>query len=232
MSSSLTIAEFPLQDRPRERLERLGANALSDAELIAILLRTGIQGSNAVALAAALLSKFSNLRTLARASVKEIASIKGIGPTKAIQLAAAFGLGERLSREEIVAAQIDNPLAVDALLGEEMRSLHQESLRVIILNTRLRLIRTDEVFRGTVNESIAHPREIFRAAVHHSAYAIIVVHNHPSGDPSPSEADRKLTQRLVEAANIMQIRLLDHVILGQAIGSRPSYFSFRESGLI
>lgn len=232
MPTGLRIAEYPTQDRPRERLERLGASSLSEAELIAILLRTGIRGINAVELATQLLAKFKNLRTLSRCSVKEIASIKGIGKTKAIQLVAAFGLGERLAREFAQEQKIDSPEAVDALLGEELRSLHQETLRVILLNTRFHLIRTEEVSRGSVNESIAHPREIFRSAIHYSAYAIIVAHNHPSGDPSPSDADNRLTRRLAEAAELLQIRLLDHVILGQNTGGRPAYFSFKEAGIL
>lgn len=232
MSSGLRIAEFPTQERPRERLERLGSSSLSEAELIAILLRTGIPGANAVDLAAQLLAKFKNLRTLSRCTVKEIASVKGVGKTKATQLAAAFGLGERLAREYASELKVDSPQAVEALLGEELRALHQESLRVILLNTRYNLIRTEEVSRGSINESIAHPREIFRPAIHHSAYAIIVAHNHPSGDPSPSEADHRLTRRLAEASSLLQIRLLDHVILGQATENRPGYFSFKEAGIL
>lgn len=232
MPAGLRIAEFPSQERPRERLERLGSASLSEAELIAILLRTGIRGVNAVELAGQLLAKFKTLRALSRCSVKEIASIKGVGKTKAIQLAAAFALGERLAREFVREQKIDSPEAVEALLGEELRALNQETLRVVLLNTRFHLIRTEDVFRGSVNESIAHPREIFRSAIHYSAFAIIVAHNHPSGDPSPSDADHRLTRRLAEAAELLQIRLLDHVILGQNGSGRPGYFSFKEAGVL
>lgn len=192
----LRIRELPADERPRERLTKLGADALSESELIAILLRTGVKGANAVDVARQLLLKFQTLGALARCSVKEIASVKGVGPTKAVQLAAAFGLGRRLAREAAVRLKIDNPGIVRELLGAEMRALHRESLRAILLDTKFHLLRIEEISLGSLNESIAHPREIFRPALIHAAYAFILVHNHPSGDPTPSNADRQLTRRL------------------------------------
>lgn len=229
---SITIQEIPVQDRPREKLANLGAGALSDSELIAILLRTGVQGANAIEVARSLLAKYQSLSGLSRCSVKEIACIKGIGLAKAVQLAAAFGLGSRLARETFVKAKIDSPELVYDLMGAEMRALQKESLRVILLDTRYHLLRVEEISVGTLNESIAHPREIFRPALIYSAYAIIVVHNHPSGDPSPSEADHRLTRRLSEAAQILQINLLDHIIIGSPDKNRIPYYSFKETGAL
>ena len=228
----LTIHEMPEQDRPREKLARLGASALSDSELIAILLRTGIHGANAIDVARTLLSRFQSLGGLARCSVEEIASIKGVGPAKAVQLAAAFGLGSRLARESLSKSKIDSPELVYELLGSEMRALNKESLRVILLDTKYHLMRIEEVSLGSLNESIAHPREIFRPALIYSAYAVIIAHNHPSGDPSPSEADHRLTRRLSEAAQLLQISLLDHVIIGSPNGEKPSFYSFKEAGIL
>ncbi len=232
MTAPLKIREMPKEDRPRERLAARGASALSDAELIAILLRTGVEGSNAVEVARQLINKFGSLDALSRCSVKELAGIKGIGPAKGAQLAAAFGLGHRLAREKRVDRKVDTPEAVDALLGPEMRALHKEALRVVLLDTRYNYVRIEEVSLGSVNESIAHPRDVFRPALIYSAYAVVVVHNHPSGDPSPSQADHSLTRRLREAAELLQIKLLDHVIIGAPAEGRLPYFSFKEMGVL
>jgi len=228
----LTIHELPPQDRPREKLARLGAAALSDSELVAILLRTGIPGANAIEVAQTLLTRFQSLSGLARCSVKEIASVKGVGPAKAVQLVAAFGLGSRLARESLSKSKIDSPELVYELLGSEMRALSKESLRVILLDTKYHLMRIEEISLGSLNESIAHPREIFRPAMIWSAYAVIIAHNHPSGDPTPSEADHRLTRRLAEAAQLLQITLLDHVIIGSPNGGKPSFYSFKEAGIL
>ncbi len=230
--STLKIRELPAEDRPREKLASLGAGALSDSELIAILLRTGLPGANAVDVARQLLGEFKSLRGLARCTVAELARIKGVGPAKAVQLAAAFGLAARLARETVERQPVNSPAIIHDLLGDELRTLHRESLRVVLLDTKLHLIRVEEISLGTVNESLAHPREIFRPALLYSAYAIVVAHNHPSGDPTPSEADRRLTIRLAEAARLLQITLHDHVILGTADGGRQPWFSFREAGLL
>ncbi|MBV9127275.1 MAG: DNA repair protein RadC [Verrucomicrobia bacterium] len=229
----LRIRELPLSERPRERLAKLGANALSEAELIAILLRTGVKGANALEVARQLLTRHGSLGALARCTVREIASVKGIGPTKAVQLAAAFGLGQRLARESAARLKIDNPEIVRELLGAEMRALHRESLRVLLLDTKYHLLRIEEISLGSLNESIAHPREIFRPALIYAAFALIVVHNHPSGDPTPSQADHQLTRRLAEAARLLQVSLLDHIVLGAPqTDGRPDYFSFKEAGVL
>jgi len=230
--SQLKIREMPQDERPREKLAARGASALSDAELIAILLRTGVTGQNVVDLARELLRKFGSLRELSRCSPVELSKIRGIKRDKALQLVAAFQLGQRLADETLAKRKIDSPELVNELVGRDMRMLRTEAMRVILLDTRYHLIRVEEVSTGSVNESIAHPREIFRPAVVASAYAVIVVHNHPSGDPSPSQADHNLTRRLAEAAELMQIKLLDHIIIGATDANRSGYFSFKEAGVL
>ncbi|MDQ6807914.1 MAG: DNA repair protein RadC [Verrucomicrobiota bacterium] len=228
----LKISEMPQDERPREKLIAHGASSLSDSELIAILLRTGVPGANAVEVARELLQRYGSLGGLSRCSVKEIATIRGIGPAKAMHLVAAFGLGQRLTREAFSRQKLDSPELVHELLAAEMRALHKESLRVVLLDTRYHLLRVEEVSLGSVNESIAHPREVFRPAVIASAYAVIVVHNHPSGDPSPSQSDHSLTRRLADAAELLQIKLLDHIIIGAPADGRLPYFSFKEAGVL
>jgi DNA repair protein RadC len=223
---------MPEDERPREKLAAHGASALSDAELIAILIRTGKIGANAIDVARDLLKRHGSLRELSRCGVDELAKNAGVGFAKAVQLAAAFDLGNRLAREPLANQKIDSPELVNQVVGGEMRMLRKEEMRVILLDTRYRLIRVETISRGTVNESIAHPREIFRPAVIASAYAVIVVHNHPSGDPSPSQADHSLTRRLAEAAELMQIKLLDHIIIGAQANNGPGYFSFKEAGVL
>ncbi len=230
--ASQKIHELPEQDRPREKLARLGAQALTDSELIAILLRTGLPGANAVDVARQLLQRFGTLAALARCTVPELSEIKGVGPAKAVQLAAAFGLASRLARENAEKQPMNTPAQIHALLGDELRALHHETLRIVLVDTKLRLMRVESVSSGTLNETTAHPREIFRPAILHAAYGIVVVHNHPSGDPAPSEADRRLTIRLAEAGRLMQIALLDHVIIGSTDGGRLPWFSFREAGML
>jgi DNA repair protein RadC len=230
--SQLKIREMPAQERPREKLAAHGASALTDPELIAILLRTGVPGANAIEVARKLLKEYGSLAGLSRCTVDELAGVRGIGFSKAVQLVAAFGLGQRLARETLSKQKIDSPELVNELVGPEMRRLRKESLRVILLDTRYHLIRVEEVSIGSVNESIAHPRDIFRPALVSSAYAVIVVHNHPSGDASPSQTDHSLTRRLAEAAELLQIKLLDHIIIGAPAEGSPGYFSFKEAGVL
>jgi len=230
--SQLKIREMPQDQRPREKLLVHGVSALSDPELIAILLRTGLRGANAVEVGRQLLKKYKSLTGISRCSVKELRKIPGIGQTKALELVAAFGLGQRLAHETLSKQKLDSPELVSELVGQEMRRLRTESLRVILLDTRYRLLHIEEVSVGSLNESIAHPREIFRPAITYSAYAVIVVHNHPSGDASPSQTDHSLTRRLAEAAELLQIKLLDHIIIGAPSEGNPGYFSFKEAGVL
>jgi DNA repair protein RadC len=229
---TLKIQELREDERPREKLAQHGAGSLSEPELIAILLRVGTKGANAIDVARQLLVEFGSLAGLARASVPELSRTKGVGPAKGVQLAAAFELATRLAKQTPSREVIDTPAQVWSLLGGEMSMLTRESLRVILVDTKLKLLRVEEISLGSLNEAIGHPREIFRPALLYSAYGLLVVHNHPSGDPSPSEADRRLTQRLRGAAELLSIRLLDHVILGNAEGGRVPWFSFREAGVL
>lgn len=198
---------------------------LSDTELLCELTRS--QDA-----AARLLAEFSTLNAISRCSFDELTRINGIGERTARTILAAFHLGPRVAQERFQNQKLDSPELVNELLGPELRQLHKESLRVILLDTRYRVIRHEEVSRGSVNESIAHPRDVFRPAVIASAYAVIVVHNHPSGDPSPSQSDHSLTRRLAEAAELLQIKLLDHIIIGQPAEGRMPYFSFKEAGVL
>ena len=227
------IRELPPEERPRERLLNQGANALKTAELLAILLRTGTKERPVMELAEFLLTHFGSLEALSRAPVGELARIKGIGQAKAIGLKASFALAARLARSEAEARTVSTPGDVAQLLGEEMRLLDYESVRVICLNTRHRVLAVEEVTRGTLNESLFHPREAFRPALVRQAYAVILVHNHPSGNPQPSKADLEITRQMKAAGELLQIELLDHIILGAPqAGEEKSYFSFKDKGLL
>jgi DNA repair protein RadC len=147
-------------------------------------------------------------------------------------MAAGFEIGNRLARGKSLSPLLDTAERISEVFGKEFMALRQESLRVLLLDTKFRLIRAEEITRGSVNECLAHPREIFRCAMIHSATAVVVVHNHPSGDPSPSQADYRITRTLREAAQLLQINLVDHVILGSPDGGRTPYFSFKEAGLL
>jgi DNA repair protein RadC len=227
------ILEMPASDRPREKADKHGIEALTDAELLAIFIRTGQPGRNALVIAGELLGGSGGLVALSRDNAMAIRKrVSGIGKAKSIELAAAFEIGKRLSRNREDRPVLDSPEKIYAVFGQEFLALRRESLRVILLDTKLRLLLVEEIALGSINECVAHPREIFRPAIIHSAYALVVVHNHPSGDPQPSGADRRLTSSLREAASLLQINLIDHMILGSPDGGRLPYFSFRDAGLL
>lgn len=228
----MRIRELPNEELPREKLLKNGPGFLSNVELLALLLRTGDSKRDVLELARHLISENGGLVKLSRLQAQELQQISGIGPAKSCELAAIFELGRRALHEEFEKTKIDSPEVVHQLMAHQMSSLRQESLRVLLLNTRHHLIRIENISTGSVNESIADPREIFRPAFIHNATSFIMVHNHPSGDPSPSESDRKLTKRINEVAAIMGVRLLDHVIIGQQSAEHPAYFSFKEAGLL
>jgi DNA repair protein RadC len=224
----LTIKDLPLEERPREKLKKLGAGALSNAELLAILLRTGVQNESAVHLAARLLSRSGGLRALPDISLEEMEEIKGVGPVKAVLIKAALELGRRLAttpRGE--AGSITNPRQAAELFMEELRYEKKEHFKVLLLNTKNHVIAKEEVSVGSLNASIVHPREIFNTPLRKSAASVILVHNHPSGDPSPSQEDLEVTRRLVDAGNILGIAVRDHLIIGDGC-----FFSFKEKGLL
>ena len=226
------IKDLEVSERPRERLLERGAPSLSVPELIAIVLRVGVTGKSAVVLGQELLKKAGGLDGLCRLSVQDITEVHGIGPSKAAQLKAVFELGARLANERVRAFPLETPQQVMALLGEEMRQLDTESLRVIVVNTRLQLKSVEEISRGTVNETIAHPRDVIRVGLLHRAYGFLMVHNHPSGDPRPSSADLDFTLQVRDAAKLLQIEFLDHVILGVPTEGNEGYYSFQEAGYL
>lgn len=233
MLPSGRIKELPEDERPREKLERLGAASLTEAELLAIFLRTGIPGKSAIGVARDVLAASGGLTGLATCSVKDLmSSAKGIGIAKACELSAIFEVGKRLARGAALQPRLDTPEAVYNLVAPDLQGLDREQLHILLVNTKYRLIERKLVSVGSLNESIAHPREILKPAITHSAFGFILVHNHPSGDPAPSEADRRLTRRIADGASLLQIQLLDHVIAGNADGGKTPYFSFREHGLL
>ena len=234
MTLTTRIKDLPNRERPRERLAELGPNALSDAELIAILLRTGLQGKSAVDVGAELVQQFGTLSALAQATLEELQSIKGIGRDKAIALQSAFTLARRMAAEIREAAPVlDTPDSVADFLREECRPYEVEHFYAILVNTRRRLIRKVHLTNGTLDAAIVHPRDVFRHAVAANASAVILVHNHPSGDPTPSKADITVTRDLVRAGQLLKIEVLDHVILGQRTTDRTrDYFSLKEHGYI
>lgn len=227
------IQEIPESDRPREKLAERGAGSLTDAELLAIFLRTGTKERNAIEVAREVLRARGDLFALSRCSVRELMNAaKGVGPAKAAELAAVFEVGKRLARGTPERPVLDSPQAVHDLLAPEMWTLDRERLEVLLVNTRHRLIWREVVSVGSLNESVAHPREILRPALIHSAYGFFLAHNHPSGDPSPSESDRRLTRRIREASEILQVNLIDHIIIGAPADRQAGYFSFRENNLL
>jgi DNA repair protein RadC len=221
------ITDLAVIDRPRERLAQLGPQALSTAELIAILLRVGIKGENAVQVGQRLLQTIGGISGLHRASFGEICSQHGIGEAKAAQIKAAIELGRRLTLEAPdEKPSIHNPADAAALVQYEMSALEQEELRVMLLDTRNRVLDIIEVYRGSLNSSQVRVGELFKFAVRRNAAAIIVVHNHPSGDPIPSPDDIALTRAIVDAGQLLDIEVLDHLVIGQGM-----WISLKERGL-
>jgi DNA repair protein RadC len=223
----LTIHDMPTGERPRERLLHYGPEALSTAELLAILLRTGSRGENVLDLATRLLVEFEGLVGLVRASLSELSALKGVGPAKAAQLKAGLELGRRL----LIAApherpQITSPADAANLLLLEMAHLEQEHLRLLLLDTKNRVLASPVVYKGNVNTSVIRIAELFRQAIRHNSTAMILAHNHPSGDPTPSPEDVRVTRQIVEAGQLLDIEILDHLIIG---GGR--YISLKERGL-
>lgn len=229
---SLRIKDLPAQERPRERLLTEGAEKLSNAELIAILLRTGRTGVSVVEMAHHLLTRYTTLDQLSRASWQQLCETKGIGRDKAATLAAAFRLASNMAKEiRQEAPLLDSAERVADLLREENRGYHVEQLQVLLLNTRRRLIQVEKLSQGTLDSTLFHPREVFRSAILANAHALILVHNHPSGDPTPSEADIKATRDIIRAGQLLKIDVLDHVILGRRTDSRAhDWVSLREMG--
>ncbi|HSR35170.1 MAG TPA: DNA repair protein RadC [Anaerolineae bacterium] len=222
-----TIKELPASERPRERLLNHGAGALSTAELLAIILRTGAPKENVVILAQRILSRFENLAGLARASTTELTSENGVGPAKVAQLRAALELGRRMlveSPEE--RPQVRSPADAANLVMTEMGLLEQEHLWVMLLDTKNRVLETKTIYQGSLNTSLIRVGELFREAVRANCASLIVLHNHPSGDPTPSPEDVAVTRQIVDAGKLLDVEVLDHLIIG-----RQRFVSLKERGL-
>jgi len=209
------IKDMRSDDRPRERLEQQGSQALSNPELLAILLGTGVQGQSAIQLAQELLREYGGLAGLHRADYQDLVKTRGIGPAKAAQLGAAIELGRRLAVSvPDDRPAIQSPEQAAELVMYEMGALKQEHLRVLLLDTRNQLIRITEIYQGSLNTSLIRVGEIFRDAVRENAAAVIVAHNHPSGDPSPSPEDVAVTRAMIDAGRLLDIEVLDHIVIG------------------
>jgi DNA repair protein RadC len=227
-NTTIMIRDFPQSERPRERLITDGPESLSNQELLAIILRTGTKDESVLQLANRLLKKFEGLRMLKDATVEEITSIKGIGLAKAVQIIASLELGRRISRLQYDDRYvIRSPEDAAKYVMEDMRFLTQEHFVSVYLNTKNQVIHKKTVFIGSLNASIVHPREVYKEALKRSAASIICIHNHPSGDPTPSREDIEVTKRLAECGKIIGIELLDHLIIGE-----QKYVSLKEKGYV
>jgi len=230
--TSMRLKDQPASERPRERLVALGPDALSHAELVAILLRTGFQGTNAVDIGRQLLQKYGSLGLLAQASIEDLQAVKGIGPDKAVTLVAGFTLARKMAQElRLESPVLDTPERIVDLLREDNRVYEVEHFQVVLLNTRRKLTDVVKISQGTLDTLLVHPREVFKPAIAANAAAIVLVHNHPSGDPTPSEADIKVTRDLIRAGQLLKIEVLDHIIIGRRTQERQKdYSSLRELG--
>lgn len=218
--------EVPTRSRPRERMEEFGPAALANHELLAILLRTGTKDYNVLQLSMQVFSHFDDLYMLKNASLEELLAIPGIGKVKAVELLATIELGKRIAKTPLLKeGTVTSSQYVGNLLINEMNGLQQELVVALFLNTKNEIIKRETIFKGSLNSSVAHPREIFKAALKYSSARIIIAHNHPSGNPEPSEADLAFTKRMTEAGKLIGIELLDHFIIGE-----DCYISLKEMG--
>jgi len=227
MSKSFTINDLPKEERPRERLVKFGEQALSVQELLQLILGRGIAGESVVITAQKLLSQFGSLQKLAEASIEELSLVKGIGLAKATQMKAVFEIGRRLSTQvaPYKSKELTDPEKVYRLIKNKLKDYHKEHFYIIVLNSRNWSVA--EVSIGSLNASIVHPREVFAEAIKNKAASVIFVHNHPSGDPEPSEGDLITTKRLVEAGKILEIEVVDHIII-----TNNNFLSFKERKLL
>jgi len=222
-----SVKHWPKDERPRERLLSHGPSTLSDAQLLAIIIRNGRAGRSAVDLGRELLERFGSLAGIEQAGMKEICEVEGIGPAKAAEIKAAVELGRRYQKPSLAGASFCSSSDVAAYYRPRMKDLKKEIFRCALLDTKNTLIREEVVSIGSLSASIVHPRDTFKTAVRESAAAVIFIHNHPSGDIKPSQEDILLTRRLVQAGEVIGIRVLDHIIIGDG-----DHFSFRDNGMI
>lgn len=228
VNNSYTIKDLPLNERPREKLNKYGVGSLSNAELLAVIIRTGQGEDTAIDLAHRILSiDSSGIGFLSHATIEELKTVKGIGDCKAAQIQAAIELGKRISSSRDDKIKVDSPLILVDLLMERMRYLKKEHFKIAILDTKNQIISIERISIGNLNASIVHPREVFNIAIKRSANSLILIHNHPSGDPTPSKEDINITNRLIEAGSIIGIKVLDHIIIGD-----NRYISFKQRNII
>ena len=223
----MTIQDMTLEERPREKMILNGAGSLTDAELLAILIRTGTKQFNAIQLGKAIIEKADNIRYLQNITIEELESINGIGKTKAVQIKAALELGNRIASYKPAKYKIKNPWDIYKYYMESLRYQYKEIFKVVLLNTKNEIITDVDISMGTLNSSLVHPREVFREAIIRSSNKIILLHNHPSGNAEPSKEDKSVTTRLKECGELIGIEVIDHIIIGDGI-----YFSFKENMLI
>ncbi len=224
---NFTVRDMPKQERPRERLERLGPEALSAQELLAVVIGRGVSRRSVMDIAQELMRRFGSINALSQATIEELSKIKGIGIAKAAQLKAAFELAQRRDLEgDRIDVDIKDPQAVVKVVRAGIKDKAKEHFKLVLLNTRNKVIGVSTISVGTLNASLVHPREVFREAVVRSAASVILAHNHPSDDLEPSEEDLKITRRLVEAGRIMGIEVLDHIII-----TRRDFVSLKGKGL-
>lgn len=229
MKNSFTIHDLPLSERPRERLFKLGIEALSTQEILALILGRGIKGESVMVTAQKLITRFGNIKNISDASIAELSQINGIGPAKAAQIKAAFELGKRSqgNPEQGHKVSIKTPQDVLQAIGNKLKEKKKEHFLILSLDTRNKLIDIQTVSMGSLDSSIVHPREVFKEAISSTAASVIFVHNHPSGNTEPSEEDIKITRRLIEAGSILGIEVLDHIIV-----SDSNLLSMKAKGLL
>ncbi len=228
MKKSFTIHDLPVSERPRERLQKFGVEALSAQEILALVLGRGISGESVMMTAQRLLARFGDLKGVAATSVEELSQVKGIGLAKAAQIKATFELANRLDAYSGTGQKpvVETPENVVSLVGSRLRGKKREHFLALLLDSRNHLIKVSEISVGSLDTSVVHPREVFREAISASAASVIFAHNHPSGDPEASEDDIKLTKRLAETGEIVGIDVLDHIIVGD-----KNYLSLKRQGL-
>jgi len=229
MNYKLKIKDLPKNERPREKLYKYGARVLSNSELLAIIIRTGNRENTSIEISQRLLALDNEgIGFLSKASLEELTAIKGVGKCKAAQILSAVELGKRISVSiEKDKLKISSPMDVANLMIEEMKYFKKEYFKIIMLDTKNQVISIEDISMGSLNASIVHPREVFIGAIKRSSASIILVHNHPSGDPTPSKEDINITKRLSEAGDILGIKILDHLIVAES-----KYVSLKEKGLI
>jgi DNA repair protein RadC len=226
--TSFTVRDLPRQERPRERLQKFGPEALSAQELLALVIGRGISKKSVMSIAQELLVRFGNIKAISQATIEELSQIKGIGLARAAQIKACFELGKREDLEpELINFDIKNPEAVVKAIRASIKDKAKEHFKLILLNPRNKIIGISTVSVGTLNASLVHPREVFKDAIVHCAASVVLAHNHPSGDPEPSEDDLKITKKLVDSGNILDIEVLDHIVI-----AKNRFKSFKEEGLI